>query len=192
MSNDSVLENEVATLLNDLSKKHIKFWEDMHSSLPKSFVYQDMPSICKVNDDTDGAIYWKNVVHKSLMRLDGVERGVEITLQNDIHVFYGMQFSGDIQVIFQSAQFNLLQAWNEEDFINLQENIIHHLVTQRKKKRSPTVFIGTTHDDDIILSICNLTGNVLLEQLSNNKRTILSENLIVFLSNCIPTIFKGN
>ncbi len=82
----------------------------------------------------------------------------------------------------------LLQVWSEEDFLRLQENLIGHLVMQRRLRQSPTLFIATTASDEEIVSLSNLTGEVILEQPGRKQRQIIAENLEMFLKSLQPVI----
>ena len=48
----------------------------------------------------------------------------------------------------------LLQAWNEDDFDLLQQNITGHVLMKRKlKQASQRVFIGLTDQDDLLVTV---------------------------------------
>ena len=74
-----------------------------------------------------------------------------------------------------------MQVWNEDDFIRLQENLIGHLVTQKRLKLSPTLFIATLESEIEMISMCNLTGEIILEKFGSQDRRVLSSNLTSFL-----------
>jgi SecY interacting protein Syd len=76
----------------------------------------------------------------------------------------------------------LLQTWSEEDYLRVQENLIGHLVMKRRLKQSPTLFIATTDSELEVISVCNLTGEVVLEQLGTEKRSLLAPDLEQFIA----------
>jgi hypothetical protein len=57
-----------------------------------------------------------------------------------------------------------------DDFRRVQENLIGHLVVQ-KLKLSPTLFIATLESELEVISVCNLSGEVIKETLGTAKRT---------------------
>jgi len=98
------------------------------------------------------------------------------------------QFAGDMHARLQQRRLTLLQVWSEEDFIRLQENLIGHLIMKRRLKQSPTLFIATTDSEQEMVAVCNLTGEVILEEPGRNKREILSPSVRTFLDDIQPVI----
>ena len=89
---------------------------------------------------------------------------------------------------FQSETFTLLQTWSPDDFQRVQENLIGHLVTQKRLKLSPTLFIATLESDTEVLSLCNLSGEVVKETLGRQQRVVLAPSLADFLSRIEPVL----
>lgn len=70
----------------------------------------------------------------------------------------------------------------------VQENLIGHRVVQKRLKLSPTLFIATLESELEVISVCNLSGEVLKETLGTRKRTILSPSLASFLDQLEPVL----
>jgi SecY interacting protein Syd len=113
---------------------------------------------------------------------------MDIVVQPAIHAFYTTQFAGDMYARFNNEMLTLLQTWSEDDLLRVQENLIGHLVTQKRLKLSPTLFIATLDSEMDILSVCNLTGNVVKETLGTQKRQVLSDSLTDFLNLLHPVV----
>lgn len=86
-----------------------------------------------------------------------------------------------MKATFRDITLNLVQVWNEDDFIRLQENLIGNLVTQKRLKLPPTLFIATLDSELEMISMCNLSGEIILEKFGSKERRVLSSNLTCFL-----------
>ena len=168
-------------------KRYIDTFVEEHGTLPCNHDMADMPSSCLQGDaDSDGQ--WQPVALEPMASFDNVEQGIELELHNDIKAFYCSQYSADMDAIWRGNSLTLLQVWNQDDFVLLQENILGHLVMQRRLKLQPTVFIATTDDEMEVVSICNLSGNVLLEELGTKNRQVLAVSLAEFLDGLVPAV----
>ncbi|MDX7987878.1 SecY-interacting protein [Xenorhabdus sp. 12] len=175
----------VTETLSDFTRRYVELWQQKTGFPPASADLYGIPSPC-IERTGDGVVHWLPQKFSAQERLGKVETALEIQLQDSIHDFYVAQFAGDMVASFEGQELSLIQVWSEDDFIRLQENLIGHLVTQKRLKLPPTVFIGTTDSEMGLISVCNLTGQVILEQFGSQERTVLSEDLASFLSALTP------
>lgn len=73
--------------------------------------------------------------------VNAVERAFDIMVQPALHAFYTTQFAGDMPAQFADEKLTLLQTWSQDDFRRVQENLIGHLVTQKRLKLPPTLLL---------------------------------------------------
>ncbi|MDV5171726.1 SecY-interacting protein [Photobacterium rosenbergii] len=185
------MNHPVAAALSDFSSRFLQAWCDAGQGFPRSDDLVGLSSPC-VKADDGYEVTWQPALRSPVGDLAGVEKGIELRLHEDIVAFYGAQFSGDMAARFQTVtgtiEFDLLQAFSEDDVLRLQENILGHLVTQRRLKLKPTVFIGAMDSESEVISVCNLTGEVVLETLGKDNREVLSPNLEDFLAALEPVV----
>lgn len=178
---------QTAAALRDFTTRYCQHWLQQTGHAPASSDLYGVPSPCAL-EDRDQRVIWQPQPFSLPPTLDAVERAVDIQLQPPMTDFYTTQFAGDMQARFGENQLTLLQVWSEEDFLRLQENLIGHLVMQRRLKQSPTLFIATTDSEEEIISLSNLSGEVILEQPGRKQRVVLAENLEIFLKSLQPVI----
>ncbi|MEH0875956.1 SecY-interacting protein [Pectobacterium cacticida] len=181
------MENDVIAALIAFTQRYVAGWQQEKGHLPASEALYGVPSSC-VAESHEGTVYWTPQPFTLPTVLDGVERALDISLHPDVHAFYTAQYAGDMAARYDAISCQLLQVWSEDDFSRMQENLIGHLLTQKRLKLTPTLFLATTDSDMTIVSLCNVSGEIILETFGTNKRQVLAPTLTTFLSHLHPIV----
>ena len=183
------MNHPVTCALSDFSARYLQAWCDADRGFPESEHLVGLISPCVIADDGQN-VTWKPIPRQPIIGLDGVEKGMDLLLHSDINAFYGSQFSGDMGAMFGDLSLDLLQAFNDDDIERLQQNILGHLVAQRRMKLKPRVFIAVVDDESQVISICNMTGQVVLETLGKDTRQVLANDVVMFLQQLQPLVVE--
>ncbi len=176
---------QTAEALREFTARYSAHWQQQHGHLPASAELLGVPSDCIVAT-LDDRVLWQPQPFTLPTTLAAIERALDIQLQPEISAFYTTQFAGDMTATLAQQPITLLQVWSEEDFTRLQENLIGHLVMKRRLKQTPTLFIATTDSEQDVIALCNLSGEVILEQPGTKKREILAPSIEIFLKDLQP------
>ncbi|WP_437612500.1 SecY-interacting protein [Erwinia sp. V71] len=171
---------ETSQALQDFTASYCDNWQQVRGSWPVSEQLHGIASPCVVSSE-ESVVYWQPQPFSLAKNLDAVERALDLRIQPAVTAFYTTQFAGDMAAQIGGCRLSLVQVWSEEDFVRIQENLIGHLVMKRRLKHSPTLFIATTESELDVISVCNLSGEVILEQLGTQKRETLAPSLAEFL-----------
>ncbi len=181
------MDSAVQQALQDFTTRFCLAWNDHAGSLPASRELAGIASPC-ISQTVGDVVYWQPHPFTLTENLSAVERALDIGLRPEVHGFYTTQFAGDMPGCWDGLDFTLLQPWSEDDFTRVQENLIGHLVTQKRLRLSPTLFIATLDSDTDVISLCNLTGDVIVETLGRRERRILAPGLADFLLKAVPRV----
>ncbi|MGP3593436.1 SecY-interacting protein [Vagococcus sp. WN89Y] len=181
------MEKETALALEAFTTRYCDAWHEQRGSWPQSEELYGIPSPCIISS-MDGYVVWQPKPFTLKQNVNPIEQAMDIVVQPAVHAFYTTQFAGDMSARFGEETLTLLQTWSEEDFLRVQENLIGHLVTQKRLKLSPTLFIATLNSELDVISLCNLSGEVIKETLGTRKRTVLAPDLATFLGQLDPII----
>lgn len=181
---------QTADALRDFTARYCQHWQQHYGHAPASADLPGVPSPCAIEERGD-CVLWQPQPFSLPPSLEAVERALDIQLQPSITAFYTSQFAGDMQARYAQRKLTLLQVWSEEDFLRLQENLIGHLVMKRRLKLPPTLFIATTDCEEEIISLSNLSGEVILEQPGRKNVEFLAQNIEIFLK-CLQPFMGGS
>lgn len=179
------MDHQTAEALQAFTQRYCDAWQQQYSSLPRSEELYGIPSPCISATDDDG-VFWQPQPFSLEPNISAVERALDIVVQQPLHVFYTTQFAGDMTARFADEAMTLLQTWSPDDFQRVQENLIGHLLVQKRLKLSPTLFIATLDSELDVISVCNMSGEVIKETLGTRKRSTLSSSLASFLNSLKP------
>lgn len=181
------MDIETANALTAFTTRYCDAWHQKNETWPQSEELYGVPSPCIITS-LDDKVIWQPQPFTLEQNVNAVERAMDIVVQPAVHAFYTTQFAGDMRARFGSETLTLLQTWSEDDFQRVQENLIGHLVTQKRLKLSPTLFIATLDSELDVIAVCNLNGEVIKETLGTRKREILAPSLAEFLTQLEPVL----
>lgn len=140
--------------------------------------YREWASPCLLG--TDGG--WRPWRREMAGSMENLATALEMSLHPALSDFYCHWFSASLPCCFKGLYLALIQPWNEEDFARLQENLIGHLLMQRKLRLSETLFLASTRSDHHIISLDNRSGVVCYERVGSKERHLLAPSLDLFLT----------
>lgn len=181
------MDIETANALTAFTSRYCEAWHQKNETWPQSEDLYGVPSPCIITS-LDEKVLWQPQPFTLEHNVNAVERAMDIVVQPAVHAFYTTQFAGDMRARFASETLTLLQTWSEDDFQRVQENLIGHLVTQKRLKLAPTLFIATLESELDVIAVCNLHGEVIKETLGTRKRDVLAPSLAEFLTQLEPVL----
>ncbi|WJV56008.1 SecY-interacting protein [Prodigiosinella aquatilis] len=181
------MEHEIVQALSTFTQRYVDLWQLEMGYPPASEALHGVESPCIVASD-DHRVQWLPQPSGLASRLDGVERALNIRIHPAAHAFFTCQYAGDMEASYGDIACTLLQVWSEDDFIRMQENLIGHLLTQKRLKLPPTLFLATTNTEMALISLCNISGEVILEEFGTRQRNVLAPTLSDFLDKLQPLI----
>lgn len=181
------MSTQVSQVLEAFTERYIELWQIRTGHAPESEDLYGIDSPCIIKT-TETSVQWLPCKIVEQLTLKNISNALDIRLAPEISSFYTTQYAGDMTAIYEGQPLTLLQSWSPDDFIRLQENLIGHLVTQRRLKLKPTLFIATIASDMEMISFCNLTGNIILEKFGTKEYRIIAPDLIYFLQSLTPAL----
>ncbi|AZZ99162.1 SecY-interacting protein [Pseudoalteromonas sp. R3] len=173
----------VSTLILELHDKFANSVQQSQGHWPLIQHDAQWPSPCETGEPRgDGLIAWQAVPRTPCGDFNALASALETQFSSELNEFYGTAYAGNILVVLDGEEVELLQAWNEEDFERLQQNITGHVLMKRRLKQEDTVFIGLTAQEDVLITVQLSTGEVCLERVGKAPHKVLAPNLTVFLN----------
>lgn len=168
----------VATTLFNLYQDYSQQYFQQHQCYPSDYHDLNSPSPCVITNTQDGEFaQWQAHQRSPAGSLTALAEALEVTFDPQLAAFYSHLFAGNLPVEIDGHGAELLQPWNEDDFVRLQQNITGHILMKRKLKQADTVFIGLTEQEDLLLSVKLADGGVYLERLGKEPHHKIADSI---------------
>ncbi|ALS97747.1 SecY-interacting protein [Lacimicrobium alkaliphilum] len=182
------MNNSVTQSLDDFIQRYIEAHQQQNHGLKTQWDEQ-WPSPCELGQpDPQGLIRWQPVKRHQQADFSATEQALEMVFHADIKTYYSSYWSEGLNASTARGGLQLLQAWNEDDFERLLQNLVGHVLMKRRLKQPETLFFAVTDDDDFIISLDNASGKVMLEQVGLEPKEVLAERLSEFLTKIEPQV----
>lgn len=180
--------NNLSQLLIDFSDRFVNEYKTKKGHLPLTEIDEQWCSPCTQGKYNDKMNLWRPVLAASDLSFLNVEHALNITLHQDIWIYFSTIYSDPIEASCEEGTLTLLFPWCEKDFERLQENIIGHVLMKRKLKQAITIFFAVTDDDDIILSLNNDTGEIWVERTGCEPHKKIADSMYSFINSVSPIV----
>ncbi len=181
------MSNEAKAALDRLVRRYLVGCQRSSGSLPIQEHDPAWPSECQVGEpDADGLIRWEPRERDTAADFSGLERALDVEIHPDTKSFYGSYWGSAMEFEAAEGSVSLIQIWNDDDFDRLVENILGHAMAKQRIKAPLTIFIASTDEGELMLSVDNETGRVVLEEPGSQPIREISPSLADFLDGLEP------
>ena len=101
------MDQQTAEALHAFTQRYCDAWQRERNSLPRSEELYGIPSPCQVST-TDDEVLWQPQPFDGEQNVNGVERAMDIVVQQPIHTYYTTQYAGDMRAMFMGETLMLL------------------------------------------------------------------------------------
>ncbi|QBF84048.1 SecY-interacting protein [Shewanella maritima] len=171
-----------SSAFDNFFKQYLNVYQSSLSELPRYYpLGEASPCVADDDADLDDAVFWQPHKRQTPADFDNVAKALELELHVDINAFYGRYYSAPLNFTSPWGEGELLQAWNQQDFEYLQQNMIGHLMMKQKLKHQPTWFIGVLGEGDQMLTVDNSDGSVWIEIPGDKPKQQLASSIAEFI-----------
>ncbi|TRX57068.1 SecY-interacting protein [Thalassomonas sp. M1454] len=175
-------QQSLSNSIEQLLQQFIDTVQATKGALPEVEQDSEWISPCEQGQiNAEGIIAWQPVAVDDELGFENVEKAIGYTIHNDIKTFFTSFYSDVIPAKCEHGELELLFTWNKDDFERLQQNIIGHLLMKQRLKQEPTLFFAVTDEDDINLVIKNDSGEVWVEPVGCEPKTLIAASLQEFI-----------
>ena len=172
---------------------HLKAWPELEMPFDPAW-----RSPCEISEpytrspenqqgDSPRFIRWGPVKRSLPDDFTGLENALETDVHPDIKAYYGAWWSGNLEAEAPDGHVSLILLWNPDDADRLVENQIGHALVNRRSKSPLSFFFACTEpDSDLILTVRNDTGEVLLERPGYKPLRTVAGCLAEFIDLLVP------
>jgi SecY interacting protein Syd len=186
------MSNTTKAALDRLVRRYLDSFQRSPRSLPTQEHDPAWPSECQVGEpDADGLIRWQPRERDTAADFNGLENALDVEIHPAIKSFYGSYWGSAMELQAPDGGVSLIQVWNDDDFDRLVENILGHAMAKQRIRAPLTIFIACTDEGELMLSVDNETGRVVLEEPGGPTIREVSPSLAEFLDGLQPVSESG-
>lgn len=173
------MDIETANALTTFTARYCDAWHEKDQTWPQSADLYGVPSPCIISS-VDDYVIWQPKPFDGEQNVNAVERAMDIMVQPAVHAFYTTQFAGDMPARFADVTLTLLQTERRRSAAcsGKPDWSSGHA---KRLKLSPTLFIATLDSELDVISVCNLSGEVIKETIGTRNRETLAPLLRISL-----------
>ena len=150
---------------------------------PRVFFDEQWPSPCEIEGTVNQqSVAWQQISQNGNMK--ALADALEVQFPESLIEYFGSFYSDNLVAKYDDHHVCLLQAWSEEDFDRLLQNITGHVLMKRRLKQADTVFFATTEEEDLLIVMKISDGSIWLEYLGKEPHHQLANTMDAFLTEC--------
>lgn len=178
----------VTEALDRFVERFLALYADQQPPYPQQSYDNEWPSPCYINPGKEGEpCGWQPVQQQQTHPLfAGLENALETEIHPDLASYFNRYWSDPLPARCADGDLSLLFVWNEEDFERLRGNMIGHALMKKKRRQPLTLFFACTEPEELVISIENHSGHVVLEAPGKKPHRTLANSMTEFLLQLSP------